>query len=133
MDLNELTFDDVKTLADSIVGFKYHPSSKEETLKKKLSEYIESHPECIETEDGENLKGREIPEEDKIPTLGTNPIPENKPPEDKKQTGKVKIQSKYRGVIASSCGTVDFGEDGLVEVTPEQAELFLSLEGYDKC
>lgn len=48
-------------------------------------------------------------------------------------SGMIKIKSDYRGVISSSFGDVDFGNDGIAEVSKECAEMLIKLKGYEKC
>jgi len=120
MDLSVLTFEELKVLAKESEGFKFHPSIGEDKLRANLTLYIEENPGCLD-------------DTEKEPKVKPEIKPEIKP-EEKPVKGMVKIKSIHRGEIASSVGVVDFGEDGIVEVTAEQAELFLSIpEGYEKC
>lgn len=47
--------------------------------------------------------------------------------------GLVAIKSDYRGEISTSLGVVNLGEDGIVAVSPEMADLLTSLKGYERC
>jgi hypothetical protein len=139
MDLTILTFEELKTLADSIEGFKYHPNSKEETLRANLGKYLEEHPEVIGDDQGDKDGTPETDttdaslddSEDTNPDTGDDSSDENETPE-----GLVKIKAETaRGVVNSSFGPVDFGTDGIAEVSPEIAELFCDKipKGYDRC
>lgn len=114
--LKDLTFDEVKELGASLEDFKADKRWGEKAYRENIELYLNENPGIF----GE-------PEEEKPKA---EPNPEKKP---EKKSGKVKVQSKHRGKISSSVGIVDFGEDGIAEMPEEHAELFLQLEGYDKC
>jgi hypothetical protein len=58
--------------------------------------------------------------------------PAQAPPKATK-SGKVRIQSEFRGVIGTSEGPVDFGDAGIAEVSQKVAEELASLNGYELC
>ena len=144
MDLDVLNLDKMKALADSF-GIVYHPATGEKKMRIKLDEYVKENPDCLKDEVEDEAKEELIVEEDleikDEVELELGPEEGHKEPElviepkkvTLKKTGLIKIKSEYRGEISSSVGMVDFGEDGVVEVTEEQAKLFLSLKGYSEC
>lgn len=108
MNLNDLSFEEVKILANSVEGFSFHHMTGEVKLKEDLATYLEANP-------------------DKIPDVPD--VPEN----DKIEEDLVKIQSDYRGEIASSFGMLNFGTDGVCEVSEEAAKMLCELKGYERC
>lgn len=146
MDLKDLNFEEVKALAGSVEGFKFHHMTGEVKLKEDLAVYLEANPDKIP---GSTPPGDEGDNTPPVPPEGDaqgNPPPDpneqgdsgetqdNTPPEENTDPDAlVKIQSKYRGEIASSFGMLDFGTDGICEVSSECAEMLCTLKGYEKC
>ncbi len=174
MDLKDLSFEEIKNIAENVEGFVYDKRWGERKLRGTLTTYLEDNPDKIPVmpeqppvvpdngdpeEGGEPLvideplvdNGLPLENEDE----GDNPppsipdgalvnerplvipdepqLPPDMPKADEEGFGLVKIQSAYRGEIASSFGMLDFGDDGICEVTHECAEMLCTLEGYDKC
>ena len=144
MNLIDLSFEETKALADSVEGFSFHHMTREPKLKEDLAVYLEANPDKIpipEYEPPENDQNPSDPNAgDQGTTPGTDPeeppvdpeTPET-PENDETETGLVKIQSAYRGKIGSSFGMMDFGIDGICEVSEEAAEHICKLEGYERC
>lgn len=148
MNLKDLNFEEVKELAGSVEGFTYHHKTGEEKLKEDLAVYLEANQDKIpkvcddnppvipdgpavqddEDDSGEMKDNKPLKDEDE--EENTPDVPEKN---DAKSDGKVKIQSDYRGEIGSSFGMMDFGTDGICEVSPECAEMLCTLKGYKKC
>jgi len=143
MNLIDLSFEEVKALANSVEGFSFHHMTGEAKLKEDLAVYLEANPDKIPVPDYEPPENDQNPpdpnEDDQNPPLGPPVVPQippviPEPPEnDESKTGLVKIQSAYRGEIGSSFGMMDFGTDGICEVSEEAAEHICKLEGYERC
>lgn len=135
MDLNGMSFDEIKVLADGL-GMTYHPNIGEAKLKEKVERFVEDNPGCL-GEDSEDVAEESKPKEiikENLQEIPKEVVPEVKPPETKAVKGKVKIKSEFVGEISSRHGVIDFGTDGIVELEPEVAEYFCSLPyGYSKC
>ena len=116
MDLKDLSFEEVKGLADKLDGFKYDGRWTEDKFRKVMTAWLVENPDKMPRPDLEPGDAISDDQEDDI-----------------MKSDLVKIQSKYRGEISSSFGMLDFGKDGIIEVKLEVAEMLLKLEGYDKC
>ena len=164
MNLNDLSFDEVKALAESVEGFEFDKRLGESKLKESLAAYLTANPEkvpavtdlpavtppgvtpivggpddIIDPEppvipgDGDTP---DVPGDDDEDTLINGPPDDDEdenPDKNDEDNGLVKIKSAYRGKIASSKGTVDFGDNGIAEVSKEIADHFCKIEGYEKC
>jgi hypothetical protein len=138
VDLSGMTFEELKLVAEKMNGFEYDKRTGEKKLRELMAKYLEENPDCLKelppaenepkTGEGSGEENTPIPGE-----VGKEQTLTDKPPIDPPKEGMVKIQSIHRGEISSSVGVIDFGEDGIVEVTAEQAEHFLNIEGYEKC
>ena len=160
MNLKDLSFEETKALANSVEGFTFHHMTGEVKLKEDLAVYLEANPDKIPVptyeppENGEGNQGDNtppvipdgalvnerpivVPDEPQLPPneQGNSGETQDKiPPEENiDPDALVKVKSVYRGEIASSFGMLDFGTDGIVEVSAEAAEMLCTLEGYKKC
>lgn len=123
MDLKDLSFEEVKALANSVEGFSFHHMTGEPKLKEDLATYLDANPDKIPGDQNSPNAGDQ----------GNPPPPESPLTPNHDEFGLVKIQSDYRGEIASSFGMLDFGTDGICEVSEEAAEKLCELKGYEKC
>ena len=106
MNLNDLSFEEVKTLANNVEGFKFHHMTGEVKLKEALVDYLEANPDKIPGDDKDDDNGGETPPVEP-------PVDRTPPDNGEVQEDLVKIKSDYRGKIASSFGMLDFGTDGI--------------------
>jgi len=49
------------------------------------------------------------------------------------QSTKIPMKSKFRGVIVTSLGSIDFGTEGEATVTAKQAQFLSAMNGYEIC
>jgi len=136
MNLNDLSFEETKALANSVEGFDFHHMTGEAKLKTDLTLYLEANPDKIPGNDQDALNDGDQgtpPDPNADDQNPLDPEPPVIPEEPKIETGLVKIQSAYRGEIGSSFGMMDFGTDGICEVSEEAAEHICKLEGYERC
>lgn len=141
MDLKDLSFEETKAFANSVEGFNFHHMTGEVKLKEDLAIYLEANPDKIpragDPPDPNEGDQNPPPGPPVVPPVIPEPpvVPPEPPviPEPPENTGLVKIQSDYRGEIASSFGILDFGTDGICEVSEEAAEMLCKLKGYVKC
>lgn len=134
IELNKLEFTDLKSLATSF-KISYKGNVSRVALESQVEDFIEANPGCMEegwtaplTEDEikakEDAEAQKLADEEKAKKLAE---------EQKAKEGMVSIQSIYRGTMGTSMGTVDLGNDGKADVTPEMAEFLLQFKGYEEC
>lgn len=134
MDLKDLSFEELKILAEEIEDFKLNGRWAEDRLREELEKYFAENP-VNDADDGDDEmppRNGPIAPEDQAPTTATPPE-EPEEPAAPATGGMLKVKSKYRGVIGTSAGQVDFGEDGIVEIPEAAARELVTLEGYDLC
>ena len=116
MDLKDVSFEELRGLAESLDGYVLDKRMGEVKLRENLTTWIESNPDKLDV---------------KPTDLG------DKPQEPKKKEmpkgSFVNIQSVHRGKISSSFGMLDFGKDGILEVPHDCAEMLIELKGYEIC
>jgi len=116
-----MTFEELKLVAEKMDGFKYDKRTGEDKLRDQISKHLEENPDCLKVE-----PDTQDPKVDPV----TDPVDETKKP---KKDKLVKIQSIHRGKISTSHGMIDFGTDGIAEVSAEAAEYLCAINGYEKC
>lgn len=119
MNLKDVSFEELRVLAESLDGYVLDKRMGEVKLRDDLTTWIESNPDKIPT--GVKPTDPDIPE------------PPEPPVKEMPKGSFVTIQSAYRGEISSSFGMLNFGKDGILEVPRDCAEMLIKLEGYEIC
>lgn len=120
MDLTDVSFEELRGIAESLDGYVLDKRMGEVKLRDDLTTWIEANPDKL---------GVKLPDPDI-----TKPQELQEPPKKEMPKGSfVNIQSAYRGEISSSFGMLDFGKDGILEVSHDCAEMLLKLKGYEIC
>jgi hypothetical protein len=139
MELTDVKIDDLKELAEGLVenGFEYNKKLGEAKLRESLEEFLAENPDVLDSSDPDATVVPAGPDDDVPEHKHANPddanLDDDDLDDDDLEVSDVKIQSIHRGVITCSAGSVDFGDDGIAEVSKEVAAVLLSLQGYKKC
>ncbi len=150
-DLDKFEIEDLKEIATKL-GVPFTGNMKAETLRPRIAEHIEQNPDCLgDKSDEEKLKAEEEAkleaklEADKNNLDGAqDQLAEIERLEkviadaqakilEIDKTAKISMKSKFRGVINTSVGAINFGTDGEATVTARQAQFLSKMNGYDIC
>jgi hypothetical protein len=146
VNLIELTFEELKLFAEKMDGFKYDKRTGEDKLRDLMTSYLEKNPDCLKLEPdmgnilppitGEVKESNgtgEVMTPIKSEVGKVTELPGKDPAVPPTKEGMEKIQSIHRGEITTKFGVLDFGTDGIVEVSTETADYLCEINGYDKC
>jgi len=132
MNLEGMTLEELKVLADSFDGFKYPANIGEKTLKKNMEKFISNNPGCLGSDTEVKAEDEDEIETEKEVEVEP-PVVEPPKAEPPVKSGLIKMKCKNPGTRNTSEGVIVVDSEGFAEVTENQAVLLESIPGYDRC